>query len=340
MSKPPFDKLRVNGKVTPSLEPDLDLTRDAITSSTLSHGLMVLGDRWTNAVLLGAFTGVHKFEDWQRQLGVPRSTLTDRLKKLVAQGLMRQRAYQQHPQRFGYHLTQAGLKLYDQVLMIWLWEKRWGSRTAALPGRLTHRGCGHDFVPVVSCTACGEKTGMNDLHLGLKVNPVLLEQARSAGRTARVAAVDATGMGLGLRVDRWCLLIINAVILGCHYFDQLGHVLGIASSVLSRRLSGMVESGLLLCQTDLRDARRNVYRLTPASRDLFGYLVCFSTWASREHLKQPSSIRPVHKACGHSFVPKVVCSACQQAVKPWDVSFDNANPKSVSRLEAPVCQVN
>lgn len=310
----------------PGFKPDLDRTRDAIASSALSHGLMLLGDRWTTAVLLGSFTGVTRFEDWQTRLGIPRSTLTDRLRKLVGLGLLRQRAYQERPRRSGYHLTRAGLNLYDHVLMIWVWEKRWGTRKAALPARLLHRPCGHNFMPVVSCAACGAKTGMNDLQVGLRVNPVLLAAARTAGRSARVAGSDGTDMGLGLRVDRWSLLIVNAVILGCHHFDQLAYVLGIASSVLARRLSGMVDAGLLLCQPDLNDARRNIYRLTPASRDLFSYLVCFSTWASRDHLRQPSSIRPVHKACGRPFIPQVVCSACGEALKPWDVSYDSTPP--------------
>ncbi len=307
--------------VTLSFTPDLDLTRDALASSTLNHGLMVLGDRWTVAVLMGAFTGVQRFDDWQTRLAIPRPTLANRLKALVAMGLMRQRAYQQRPQRFAYHLTSAGLKLYDHVLMIWMWEKRWGTRRASLPEKLVHRACGRNFVPVLACSACGGKTGMSDLTFSLKVNPVLLATAAQAGRTSRLSATDATGMGLGQRVDRWSLLIVTAVVIGCHYFDQLCHVLGIASSVLSRRLAGMVESGLLLSQPDLGDARRNVYRLTPASRDLFAYLVCFSTWASREYLHQPSSIRPTHKACGHAFFPQVVCSACSQPLKPWDVSF-------------------
>jgi len=301
--------------------PDLDLTRDALASSTLNHGLMVLGDRWTVAVLMGAFMGVNRFDDWQTRLGIPRPTLASRLRSLVALGLMRQRQYQQRPARLAYHLTRAGLKLYDHVLMIWVWERRWGTRRASLPEKLLHRGCGAHFVPTLACTACDGKTGMNDLQLTLKVNPALLALSAQAGRTARLASTDATGLGLGLRVDRWSLLIVTAVILGCHYFDQLCHVLGIATSVLSRRLTGMVESGLLLSQPDLNDARRHIYRLTPASRDLFPYLVCFSTWAAREHLHQPSSIRPVHKACGQPFNPQVVCSACAGPLAPWDVSF-------------------
>ena len=311
-------------EITLAFQPDLDQTRDALASSTLNHGLLLLGDRWTSAVLLGAFTGINRFEAWQERLKIPRSTLADRLNKLVAMGLVRKRAYQQRPQRFAYHLTRDGLKLYDHVLMIWMWEQRWGTRKASLPVQLHHQTCGQAFVPVLCCAACRQKTGIGDLKLSLQTNPGLLAQAlgnaQGRVRTARVAASDATGMGLGLRVDRWSLLIVTAVILGCHHFDQIGHVLGISSSVLARRLGGMVESGLLVCQTDQNDARRNIYRLTPASRDLFGYLVCFSTWASG-FLQQTSSIHPTHRGCGKPFVPFVACSACSQSARPHEVSF-------------------
>jgi DNA-binding HxlR family transcriptional regulator len=207
--------------------------------------------------------------------------------------------------------------------MIWMWERRWGLRVRSLPGYLRHHSCGKAFLPVLACTACSEKAGMNDLSFSLQPVPELL-LAEDLSRNARVTSASTQSMGQGLRVDRWSLLIVTAVVLGCHYFDELSRVLGIASSVLARRLSGMVETGLLLAQPDVADARRMRYRLTPASRDLFGYLVCFSTWASRDYLQQPSSIRPVHKDCGHRFVPKVLCSACRAPVLPWDVSFSDA----------------
>jgi DNA-binding HxlR family transcriptional regulator len=307
-------------------EPDLDLTRDAIASSGLNHGLMALGDNWTSAVLLGAFTGINQFDVWHQRLGIPRATLTNRLAKLIALGLMRRRSYGERPTRQGYRLTQAGLGLYNHVLMFWAWERRWGHRRAALPERLEHRSCGHGFTPVLACAGCHTKTALSDLTLTLEVNPVLLARASQAGRAARVPRVDNSGMGL--RVDRWSLLIVNAVILGCHHFDQLLHVLGISSSVLARRLAGMENSGLLLCQNDTHDNRRSLYRLTPASRDLFGYLVCLSSWANRHHLHESGSVRPLHKICGQPFVPEVLCSCCAKPVFPWDVTFTAVHPST------------
>ncbi|MBM3383516.1 MAG: helix-turn-helix transcriptional regulator [Betaproteobacteria bacterium] len=313
--------------LSPSFAPDLALTRDAIASSALSHGLLAVGDRWTSLLLRGAFTGVRRFEDWQSRLGIPRPTLSDRLRKLVALGLLRQRPHQERPRRNAYHLTRRGLGLYGHVLMIWAWERRWGSRRDHLPTRLVHRACGQAFEPVLSCQACGSKTGLADLRLGLEVNATLLAAAQAAPRSGRMPADPGGELVLGQRLDRWTLLIVSALILGCHHFDQLRAVLGIASSVLSRRLASMADSGLLQSHIDLRDGRRTVYRLTPASRDLFAYMACFSTWASRELLRQPSSIRPVHKDCGRPFAAVATCSACGEPLQPWDVSYDPApNP--------------
>ena len=300
---------------------DLDLTRDALATSTLSHGLQILGDRWTVALILHAFLGVCRFDDWQARLNIPRHTLTQRLKALTDLGLLAQRPYQQRPQRLAYHLTDEGLALYNHVLMMWVWERRWGSRQLALPQKLVHTACGHAFVPELACTACGDKAGLNDLRFSLKINLALQATTPVHQRSARLMPQEACQMGLGLRVDRWALLIVSALFLGCHHFDQLGHVLGIGRSVLARRLSDMVECGLLLCQPDLVDARRKVYRLTPASRDLFGYILCFSSWASRHHFHQPSSIQPTHKACGQPFVPQVICSHCSATLMPKEVQF-------------------
>jgi len=320
-------------------KPDLDLTRDAIASSGLNHGLMALGDNWTSAVLLGAFTGISQFDVWQERLGIPRATLTNRLGKLIDLGLMRKRNYGERPTRQGYRLTQAGLKLYNHVLMFWAWERRWGHRRDALPAQLVHHSCGHSFTPVLACSACQATATLGDLTLTLTVNPVLLGRATQVGRAARVARIDNSGMGL--RVDRWSLLIINAVILGCHHFDQLVHVLGISSSVLARRLAGMAQSGLLLCGDDTQDNRRSVYRLTQASRDLFGYLVCLSSWATRHYLHENASIRPLHKTCGQPFVPEVLCSCCAQPVFPWDVTFAAVHPSiSITKPKEAICPSN
>ena len=298
---------------------DIGLTRRALASSTLSHGLGILGDRWTVQVLMGTFMGLKRFEQWQQQLGLPRSTLAERLRSLGALGLLQARPYQTRPLRHSYHPTAKTLALYPQVLMIWAWEKRWGQSDVGLPQALQHRSCGHRLTPTLACQACGEDADITRMGLRLEPVPALLKVKPRLGRAPRIPVGSTPHVSLGLRVDRWSLLIVTAVVLGCHHFDQLSQVLGIGPSVLARRLEGMVESGLLRCDVDRHDGRRRLYRLTPASRDLLGYIVCLSNWAGQHHFKQPSSILPIH-ACGHEFKPLVVCNHCREPLLAHEVT--------------------
>ncbi|MBW2390580.1 MAG: helix-turn-helix transcriptional regulator, partial [Deltaproteobacteria bacterium] len=54
---------------------------------SVARTLSVLGDRWTLLVVRDAFLGVRRFEDFQRDLGLTRHLLADRLRKLVEHGI-------------------------------------------------------------------------------------------------------------------------------------------------------------------------------------------------------------------------------------------------------------
>jgi DNA-binding HxlR family transcriptional regulator len=56
---------------------------DYIRASSISRALDVIGDRWVLMLLQQAFFGVRHFEEFQRRLGIARSTLTSRLNHLV-----------------------------------------------------------------------------------------------------------------------------------------------------------------------------------------------------------------------------------------------------------------
>jgi DNA-binding HxlR family transcriptional regulator len=306
---------------------DLASLQKALAESTLNAGLKALGDRWSLAILRTAFVGVRRFDDWLTQLQIPRPTLAVRLKGMVALGIFYKRVYQEKPLRESYHLSAKGLALYDTVLMSWVWESRWGKGTLSLPNKLVHQDCGKTFTPSLACASCLQPTAQGHLRLSLDLRAHNLASAflpQAGGRVARgarVSGVDDMAMTLGLRVDRWALLVVAAIMLGNHYFAQLGQVLQIAPSVLARRLRDMVATGLLRCDPDLLDARRQVYGLTSASRDLFGYIVCFAHWSSEYLCQRASTIVPLHEPDDHAFVPQVVCSQCLGRLKPWAVGF-------------------
>ena len=302
--------------------PDLDLLREALSTSTLSHALKLIGDRWTMQILMGAFTGVQRFDDFQTRLNIPRRTLSERLKALVQMDMLRPRLYQERPERYAYHLTDKGMAMYEATLMTWDWEHRYGENRLALPTRLIHKTCGHAFLPQMTCEACKEPVTLRDLTLSLKPNPHLPHDSGEPMRTPKVTVGDGALSHLALRMDRWSLMIVSAAILGCRHFDQIAHVLRISPPLLSRRLAALVEAGLLSVEPDREDRRRRVYLLTPSSRALFPYIALLSTWASEHLFHEPSSIRPRHKACGKAFVPRATCGHCHQRLQAWDVTFE------------------
>jgi len=309
---------------------DLDRLRDAIIGSPLNHGLHLIGDRWSLSVIRAAFLGARQFEQFRQQLDIPKQTLSQRLKELVRLEILSPHPYQTNPVRLDYRLTDKGRALYPNVLMSWAWERKWNADHSALPARLTHKTCGKRFLPACVCAACRQGASLHDMTPVLSLDPVMAPlpprsrrwSGKLPGDSGAVDSGDSRLLAFGLTVDRWSLLVICALYLGCHRFDQLQYVLAVGSSVLANRLGLLCDTGLLLRQPDLHDGRRFIYRLTPASHDLFHYVVTLSRWVSERHYATGSTVGLLHRDCGHAFLPDVVCDQCGARLLASDVRFD------------------
>ena len=73
----------------------------------------VIDGRWTSLILREFFLkGPRKYQELQKTLlGIPPTTLSDRLKTLEAEGVLKRRLYQEHPPRAKYVLTVKGQAL-------------------------------------------------------------------------------------------------------------------------------------------------------------------------------------------------------------------------------------
>jgi DNA-binding HxlR family transcriptional regulator len=129
---------------------------------SVARSLSVVGDRWTLLVLRDAFLGVRRFEDF-RAVGLTRHRLADRLKKLVAAGVLERVRYRERPPRFEYRLTEKGRDLYPVIVSLVRWGDRWMAGEAGPPVELIHRGCGHVVTPVLSCPDCAEPVTARDM---------------------------------------------------------------------------------------------------------------------------------------------------------------------------------
>jgi len=90
-------------------------------SCSVAAALQVVGERWTFLVLREAFLGVRRFEDFRRNTGAARNILSDRLNRLVANGILRRERYSDHPPRYEYRLTEKGAALLPVLQDICRW---------------------------------------------------------------------------------------------------------------------------------------------------------------------------------------------------------------------------
>ncbi|MGW7413901.1 winged helix-turn-helix transcriptional regulator [Streptomyces sp. NPDC054863] len=95
----------------------------------VARTLDLVGDRWSLLVVRDAMDGARSFTEFQRRTGIARNILTDRLRKLIAHGLLAQRTAPSG-RRQEYVLTDAGRALFPVVLTL----RQWGERHAFAPG--------------------------------------------------------------------------------------------------------------------------------------------------------------------------------------------------------------
>jgi DNA-binding HxlR family transcriptional regulator len=120
----------------------------------VAGSLEVVGERWTLLIIRDVFLGIRRFEDLQRDLGVARNVLQARLERLVEEGILVKRPYQDRPVRCEYRLTEKGADLWPVLVALLKWGDRYtieGER----PMILRHRGCGGELDDRRRCTECG-----------------------------------------------------------------------------------------------------------------------------------------------------------------------------------------
>jgi DNA-binding HxlR family transcriptional regulator len=142
----------------------------------LAATLEVLGERWTLLIVRDAFFGVRRYSDWVARLDIPRAVLSERLRGLVANGVLAKRADPEHAGRHLYELTAAGEDLWPAVHAL----VAWGSRHRR-PSSSTylHAACETELGPGAACPACGVVPAPGDV--------LVVRRRTKAGRTDPVS---------------------------------------------------------------------------------------------------------------------------------------------------------
>ena len=90
----------------------------------VARALSVIGDRWTMLIVRDCFLGKSRGEDFQTSLGVTRHVLSDRLKRLVADGVLERNAYSTRPLRYAYRLSEKGRDFAPALVGLKDWGKK------------------------------------------------------------------------------------------------------------------------------------------------------------------------------------------------------------------------
>lgn len=125
---------------------------------SIARALEVVGERWSLLIVRDAFLGLRRFDQFQKSLGVARNVLTERLNRLVDEGILERVRYNDRPERYEYRLTRKGRDLIVAVTAL----RQWGDQyLSEKPPRIMRRRA--DKKSVIAALV---PKGTDVLHLG------------------------------------------------------------------------------------------------------------------------------------------------------------------------------
>jgi DNA-binding HxlR family transcriptional regulator len=137
----------------------------AAKTGAAQEALALLADRWSFLIIREAYRGVHRYGQLQRNLGIARNVLAERLSKLVEHGLLERVRYRTEPDWYEYRLTSRGLDLYPAILAFFRWADTHYGDPKHPAIRIRHRACGKPTRPLLVCSECREPIGAQDIEV-------------------------------------------------------------------------------------------------------------------------------------------------------------------------------
>ena len=130
---------------------------------SIARSLAVAGEPWSPLVLRDVWVGINRFDDLQRDLGISRKVLAERLKHLVDEGMLERRLYSARPARYEYVLTARASSSWT---CSWSWPSGAIAGPRATPARPSSGAtatCGTVTQIELRCAECGEIVTSSDV---------------------------------------------------------------------------------------------------------------------------------------------------------------------------------
>jgi DNA-binding HxlR family transcriptional regulator len=134
--------------------------------------------------------------------------------------------------------------------------------------------------------------------------------------TPRACSVARTLEVVG---EKWSLLAIREVFLGCRRFEEMVRNTGAPRDTLAARLRTLVEHGVLERRQYSEHPPRDEYFLTEAGRELYPLILTTMQWGDRHLATESGPPMKLEHHCGARLDPELVCRACGEEISAREV---------------------
>jgi len=298
-----------------------------VRTCSIWRALEVLGDVPSLLILEAIWLGDARFEAIRSRTCLSKPLVSERLKTLVQNGIIRREPYSDHPPRFEFVLEEKGLALFPVTMMLLRWEKTWSSRRSELSVELLHRECGHTITPVPQCAQCGQAVKAQDIEwsegpgMGW-MEPSYTRRRQRRNRTAIAQSVTLFTDAAEVMGDRWSSLVMRSAFTGLNKFDEMLADSAMASNILSDRLSWLVERDFLKAKVYQTKPDRFAYYPTRKALDYLPILLMLQQWGDRYYAADegpPLILR--HKSCGAKLDLIAGCDTCGEELTATSVKL-------------------
>jgi DNA-binding HxlR family transcriptional regulator len=305
---------------------------ETIRACSIWRALEVVGDVPVLLIMERAFLGTHKFDGFVEETGVPRSVISNRLKKLVTEGCLTKRPEPQGRRSY-YRLTEKGRDLFPVALAMLGWQHRWEPGKRGFTVQLLHKNCNHVTEPRAVCKLC--RDGIDPRQVAWEAGPGLAQvlpvynvrrrpSKATSSRSGDAALVDTV---IGLYGDRWSTLIIRSMFSGFHRFDQILEDTLMAPNILSGRISELIDRGILQASQYCDFPPRYEYHLTEKGRALYPVILSLLQWGDRHYADEKGPpLLLTHKSCGSPLAMEIVCDHCSGQLRLDEIAFQTVEP--------------
>ena len=135
--------------------------------------------------------------------------------------------------------------------------------------------------------------------------------------------------------ERWTFMVLRDAFYGVRRFDDFQASLGVARNILTKRLTKLVDAGIMRMERYQEHPSRYEYRLTEKGRDLVPVLTSLLAWGDKWETENEPPVRLIQTTCDNVMHTQSVCSECGDEINAFNLRLDPVPQIVVERaLEA------